>query len=86
MALAVTPCEIRDIPAKLRHLILNHWRAHGDALWQTASAPEIMAALDFHFGKGWTERETAEAAKTWPAHAGADDEGAKAGAVERVEA
>jgi hypothetical protein len=86
MALAVTPCKIRDIPSKLRHLIHNHMRALGPDLAPTAAAPEIIAALYFHFGKGWSERETAEAAKTWPAYAGAKDEGAQAGAGERVEA
>jgi hypothetical protein len=72
MALAETPCEIRDIPGKIRELLWTHKRAAGPESRQIASAPALLAALDFHFGKGWSERETATAAKTWPAQAGAE--------------
>jgi hypothetical protein len=71
MALASTPCDVAEVPSKLRELLLAHKRDHGDA-WQEAPAPAFLAAVDKHFGAGFDERQAAEAAKTWPAYVGSD--------------
>ena len=57
MNVALCPSAAEEVTAKLRHLLANHKRAHGPNLWRTAPAPEIMAALDLHFGGG-DEAET----------------------------
>ncbi len=56
MNVALCPCEVKEVPAKLHHLLANHKRAHGPDLWRTAPAPEIMAALDLHFGHANEDR------------------------------
>ena len=60
IALANMPCEPGDVPSKIRYLLQNHKCALGD-MWTDHGAPELMAALDFHFGQGWTDRASAEA-------------------------
>lgn len=60
MALALCPCKAEDVPSKLRYLLQAHKRDHGD-MWPGAGSPWIMAALDFHFGSGWTDRANAAA-------------------------
>jgi hypothetical protein len=84
MALALCPCQTEDVPTKLRELIWVHKRDFGDH-WQATGAPALLAAIDFHFGKGFDERQTAEAAKTWAAYVGADGEGEAVGSVSLTE-
>jgi hypothetical protein len=49
MALASTPCDVAEVPSKLRELLWAHKRDHGDA-WQEPPAAAVLAAVDLHFG------------------------------------
>ena len=50
MALALCPCEAEDVPSKLRYLLAYHKKVFAFG-WSDSGSPEIMAALDLHFGE-----------------------------------
>jgi len=83
MALATLNCLPGAVPTKLRRLLMNHKRAHGP-MWRDAGAPEIMAALDLHFGAGWDGKTNAWASR---AHIGGIlEEGAEPQALDEAAA
>jgi len=60
MAVALCRCKADDVSSKLRYLLHHHKKASGDD-WPGAGSPWIMAAIDLHFGQGWTDRANAAA-------------------------